>query len=249
MTIASRIKKNKTTGIYGIVAGERLSGKSSLAGTAPGKTLLLQAALLETASQSAEQLAKELGNKLDTVDFNSVGDFLELLEEVKKTDYDTIYVDGLSAISDMINNSREMQEMLKKDQWKAFREIGAELTEVQLACKQFTIDTGKNLFMTLAMKPKRDSNGNLTDLDPVIKGNVALEAMKKLAPVVACIRITHDDNGEVQRELLTQSEGVYPARLDSVLDHNNPKRFDASDTSSPDTIGLAGLINFLKGVK
>jgi hypothetical protein len=247
MSLKSRIKQHKQTGIYGIVAGERLSGKTTLAGTLPGKTLLLQAELLETASESAEQLAKELGNTIDTVEFSSLGDFLELLKEAEKSSYDNVYVDGISAISDMINNSRDIQAQLKKDNWGAFREIGAQLTEAQLACKSFVADTGKNLFMTLALKPKRDSNGNLTDLDPVVKGQVALEAIKKLAPVVLAVRVQHDENGNMYRELLTKSEGIYPARIDTVLDHNNPGRFNASDTSNPEQIGLAGLLNFLKG--
>ncbi len=247
MSLNSRIKKSKHSGIYGIIAGERLSGKTTLAGTLPGKTLLLQAELLETASESAEQLAKELGNSLQTIEFSSPGDLLELLKEAEKSDYDNIYVDGLSAISDMINNSREIQAMLKKDNWGAFREIGSQLTEVQLACKTFSMETGKNLFMTLALRPKRDANGNHTDLEPVVKGQVALEAIKKLAPVVLAVRTQTDENGNMYRELLTKSDGVYPARIDTILDHNNPGKFNASDTSNPEQAGLAGLLNFLKG--
>jgi shikimate kinase len=248
MSIASRIKKQNKSGLFGIVAGERLSGKTSIAGTLPGKTLLLQAALLETASESAEQIAKELGNHLDTVEFSSLPDLFALLKEAAKEDYDNVYVDGLSAISDIINNTREIQTFFKKDQWGAYREIGAQLTEAQLTCKQFVLDTGKNLFMTLALKPKLDAQGVLVSLDPVVKGNVAIEQMKKVCPVVLTLRVVQAENGDLIREMLTKTDGVYPGRVDSLLDQNNPGRFIASDFSNPKTAGLAGLINFIRSV-
>ena len=248
MGFKDRIKKNDVGGLYGVVAGLRLDGKTTLAGTLPGKTILFQAQLLETASSSAEQLAKELGNELDTVEFHSVGDLRELLADKATLGYDNVYIDGLSAVSEMIYNGREIQALLKKNQWEAFREIGDELREFQLMCKQFTIDTGKNLFMTLALKPKLDPNGNIVSLDPVVKGQVALEAIKKYAPLVVAVAKETDENGELHRYIITKSDGVYPARIDSVLDHNNPGRFEADNFKDPDQAGLAGLINFLKGV-
>jgi hypothetical protein len=230
MSFKDRIKRNDVGGLYGVVAGLRLLGKTTLAGTLPGKTILFQAQLLETASSSAEQLAKELGNSLDTIEFSSVGDLRELLLSKETKTYDNVYIDGLSAVSEMIYNGREIQALLKKNQWEAFREIGDELREFQLMCKQFTIDTGKNLFM-----------------DPVVKGQVALEAIKKYAPVVVAVTNEMDESGNLHRFIITKSDGVYPARIDSVLDHNNPGRFEADNFSEPSQAGLAGLINFLKG--
>lgn len=248
MSIASRLKTKKKVGIYGVVAGLRLSGKSSLAGTAPGKTLLLQAELLETASESAKSVASRLGNTLDVLEFTSAKDMMNILDEVKDTDYDNIYIDGLSAMSDMISNTRDIQQLMKKNTWDAFREIGTQLCDFQLKSKQVSIDTGKNVFTTLALKPKTDTDGHLVSLDPVIKGQVALESIKKLAPVVISLRQDRDENGKLIRNMLTNSDGLYPARIDAVLDDMNPGKFRADDFSDPSQAGLAGLINFLKGL-
>ena len=53
--------------LFCVVAGPRLGGKTTIAGTLPGKTLLLQAAVLESGSRSALKLARERGNKVAEV--------------------------------------------------------------------------------------------------------------------------------------------------------------------------------------
>ena len=73
MSILAKYKlEQKQRGIFGAITGLRLAGKSTLAGTLPGKTAMLTARLFETGSGSAIALAKQLGNYIDVYVFDTI---------------------------------------------------------------------------------------------------------------------------------------------------------------------------------
>ena len=74
MSVLSRLiaQKAEDKKLFAVVAARRLGGKTTLAGTLPGTTLMLQAAVLESGSNSAKQLAEQRGNKLVVASFTSL---------------------------------------------------------------------------------------------------------------------------------------------------------------------------------
>lgn len=199
-----------------------MSGKSTIAGTLPGKTLLIEAAVIEAGSDSAAKLAKKLGNNLEVIGFTSLADLVSLLDEARTLDYDNIFIDGVSAVTDMKLDEPEIQKLVKKDQWGAYREIGASVRNFLKMAKSITAEEGKNVFITLAMNPKRDANGHLVELTPAVKGNVAVSEISKLCRFFGTLRIAYDEDGNKVRELVTLSDGVYLGRIDGLLEEDNP---------------------------
>jgi hypothetical protein len=229
MSILDKVKKqtkldNKK--MFGIIGGLRLSGKSTIAGTLPGKTLMLQASVLESGSQSAEMLAKKLGNSLQVLNFNSLGELIEIIAELKAdTEFDNVYVDGLSAVTEMKLKDPMTAALIKKSVWDGYRELGDFVTDVLLQLKELTyassVKKAKNVFMTCALTSKQDKAGNVIDVSLDVRGNVAVTSVTKLGECVATVYLRQTEEGQ-ERVLLTKTFDYWPGRIDGILDEDNP---------------------------
>jgi hypothetical protein len=227
--LAKIMQARREAGVFGVVAGTRLGGKSTLGGTLPGKTLMLQAKLIETGSRSAEAMAKKAGNELDIAEFDTLPTLVAILGELRTdTIYDNVYIDGLSAINEMKSREPDMKKLFVKNVWDAYREVGDSAMNILYLAKLLAEESGKNVFFTLAMKEKYDAMGNLANLDADLKGNMTLGSIKRLCPIVLCVRSRMDDQGKLHREILTKTDGVYSARIDLLLDDNNPGVVEAN---------------------
>lgn len=244
MSILSKYAKSKDSkGIFAIIKGTRLSGKSTLAGTLPGKSILAQAALLETGSNSAESLAKKLNNSLTVLEFKTVEELLDIVKEFSTMkDYANLYIDGITAITELKYKEPRINRKVNGGGnlvWDGFREI-AEATEGFIeACKGITETTTKNIFLTLSLDPKHDSSGDVIELTPITKGQATLGKLERYGNNTVVIRCRTTDKGETVREILTKNHQPYTARIDSLLDDNNPGVLPAD---------LTQLISLIKGV-
>lgn len=241
--MASTVKKLKqVSGVFAVVAGTRISGKTTSLGTLPGSTLLLQAELLETGSNSAGKLARRNGGQLEIETFTSVADLMDKLQVAGKSGkYDNIAVDSISAVTTMKYNEPEIQAQVKKDNWGAFRAIAQSMQDFMLSLKKLTITDGINAFMTLGLKAKFDAVGNIIDLEPELKGNATLSFIQSLCPTVVYTRVLIGEDGKPIRELITAPDGVFNGRIDNLLDDENPGVISLSDG------GLAKVIELAKG--
>ncbi len=236
MSIRDRLKVQEAAmGVFGVVGGLRLDGKSSLAGTLKGSTLMLQAAELETGSSSAKQLAELNGNKIQILTFTGYADLMTILADPDLIDFNNIYIDGVSAITEMRTECDDFKRMAKKNIWDAYRLLGDDLRAFLRSAKRFT-STGQNVFVTMAYKPKFDTNGNIVSLDPDVKGNITISEIQRLCPTVLAVTKTFDEDGNLHRKIITKSNEVYPARIDSLLDGNNPGVVEANLTKVIDLI-------------
>ena len=235
--------ENKTKGAFGVVAGARLSGKSTLAGTLPGSTYMLQAARRETGSDSAKQLATQLGNELTVGSFNTLDELYGAMEELAGANFNNVYVDGISAVTEIKFHEYEVQKLMKKNTWDGFREIGNAMEDFIIRTKTLAEESGKNVFITLAMKEKYDTAGHLINLEPECKGNATVGHIKGLCPTVVIPRVTEDDNGNIVRELVTSIDGPWTGRIDGLLDEANPGIIPIKGKGN----GLAKVIAYIKG--
>jgi hypothetical protein len=238
--IQKLIKAKQKKGVFAIIAGLRLSGKSTLAGTLPGNTLLVQCALRETGSNSAQALAERLGNNLSIVEFETLAEFDGILKEAAQSpDFDNIYIDGISAITEVKYNEPAVLKLAQSGSpWGAFDLIKKTMQTAIEDSKEIAEKFQKNVFMTLALNPEFDASGNLIEIKPELKGKATLSVIKGYAPTVLVVRSRKDEKGNVIRELITKNDGPYSARIDSLLDDQNPGVLPAN---------LAQVISLIKG--
>lgn len=236
MSVLAKLKKNSAAhakGLFGVVAGPRLGGKTTLLGTLPGKTLMLQAAVHESGSDSAKAKAAELGNDLDVVNFTSVEELQAVLKELLTDDeYDHVAVDSLSAVTEMKLKEPTMVKLLKADNWAAFREVGNAATEIILGLKELTYGEKakrpKSAWLTVALSIKQDKNGQIVDVALECKGNVAVTAVTKFGEaVVTVLPAQQTEEGEIPHRLITKTQDFWPGRIDGLLSHQNPGELPA----------------------
>ena len=226
MGIRDRIAQEKLAkGKFFLVGGQRLDGKSTLGGTLAGKTLLLQADLIEAGASSAKALAERMGNDLDVVSFKDLGDLFSIMDDEEILAYDNVYIDGISAINELVYDRDDVQRAKKKNVWDGFAIIGDEMKRFLTKAKKLSTEHPINVGVTLAYKLK-DTNG-ISTLEPDVKGNVTISAIQKIVPIVLGIRKKFDEDGNMKRVIVTKSDELYPARIDSILDENNSGEFEA----------------------
>jgi len=206
--------------LFGVVAGPRLGGKTTIAGTLPGKTVLLQAAVLESGSRSAVALAKRLGNDLEVRSFTDLQHLRSEVEKVAASNADNIFIDGFSAINDMRWSSSEIQAAYKKNQWEGYNKHGQDMKALLEWIKMFTYEpNGKHIWMTAALKVKTE--GGTTDVELEAKGKMAVTEITKLGEAVVTVMLVPGETG-MKRILLTKQYENWPGRIDGVLDDANP---------------------------
>jgi hypothetical protein len=239
MSIADRIKKiKKESGHFIVVASERMVGKTTIAGTLPGKTLFLFAKVYESGYQSAATLAKQNSKDLTALEFVDLKDLVDILSDDLSA-YDNIFIDGISAVSAMKADEPAIEKLAKVNVWDAYKLIGDSMRDFIFLCKEIST-TGKNVITTLALTPELNANGALIALKPVTKGKVVLQEISGKVPIFVTLRLVEGENGGTRREMVTLSDNLYPGRIDSLLDNSNPKIMDAD---------LGKLLDLLKETK
>lgn len=238
--LQSKRKSVKSRGIFAAITGQRLSGKSTLAGTLPGKTAMLTTRMFETGSATAETLAARLGSSLDIFEFSSAKELLTMAKEASLT-YDNIYIDGASGLTEILYRSPEITKELKKNVWDGFAMLGDSVEDVLLGIKELAEkDEGINVFVTAALEPKFDAAGNIIELAIEAKGKSVIKNLRKIFPIVVCLRPSYDEEGRLkdEPEMVTKTDGPYGARIDSLLADQNPGLLNAD---------LAELVALVKG--
>ena len=236
MSVLDRLKKaSKPDGkkLFCVIAGQRLAGKSSLAGTLPGKTLMLQAAVLESGSESARALARRMGNELDVVAFNNNDELLEVLKELTTdTTYDNVFVDSLTAVTEQKSKEPAIIKMTAGNGFAAYKQIGVSAIDILEKLKELTYaekaKKAKNAFIACALKVKLDSNGEIAEVELESRGQMAVVAVTKYGEaVVTVLAPMRTETGETPHRLLTKTRDCWPGRVDGLLADQNPGEIDA----------------------
>ncbi len=230
MSILDRLKKQESPDnkkLFGVLLGTRTSGKTTTVATLSGRTLLLQAAVLESGSDSAVALAKELGNDLSVLTFESATELAQILKELLTDEnFDNVAIDSLSAITELIYRTPEVARMTTKNVWDGFRLIGDKSSEIIMQAKALTYASmttkPKHVWMLCAIDASHDAQGNINEVKLISKGNMAVSVVSKLGEaVITVLPPVPGDDGQPRR-LITKSQGFFPGRVDGLLDHNNP---------------------------
>lgn len=228
MSILAKLKQQQPADkkLFAVIAGPRLGGKTTIAGTLPGKTVMLQAGVLESGSKSAARLAKKLGNELTILHFNTVEELVAVLKELADDqEYDHVYIDGLSGITELKYKDPKIVAAIKKNTWDGYRDLGDAADQVLELAKTLTYPDrakyAKNVWITCALKVEEKNNTLDVELDT--KGKKAVSSVTKLGEaVVTVLPSTKTESGETGHRLITKTDGVWPGRIDGVLAEDNP---------------------------
>jgi len=241
MSILAKLKLQTTPAgkkLFGVITGLRLAGKSTLAGTLPGKTLMLQASVLESGSESAKTLAARNKNNLDVVSFSNNAELLAVLKELTEdTEYDNVFVDSLTAITEQKSKEPEIVKLTKGNGFAAYKEIGVSAIDIIEKLKELTYPgkakKPKNTWITCALKIKSDVNGNVTDVDLETRGQMAIAAVTKYGEaVVTVVGPQRTEQGMGAHALITKTTELWPGRIDGLLADQNPGKLEPADLSA-----------------
>lgn len=233
-SLIDRLKKQKqeSSGFMAAIGGARLSGKSTLAGTLPGFTLVIQPAGIEAGNTSPIEMANKLGNKLDLIEIDTHGQLFEVLTDSSILSYDHIYIDGISAFTEMVYASSEFKSKFNRNKWDGFDYIKDQSTQLVTAAKDLASTHNKNVFITYSLREKTDENGNVASVEMESKGNATKTLIEGKSPnVVAAVAVTKED-GSLVRGLVTKNKGPYVARLGNLLDEDNPGKVIPANLTS-----------------
>lgn len=228
------------TSLYLLTNEGLITHNTTLAATLPGKTLMLQAAVLESGSKSAEKLASDLGTDLTVLTFKSLSELDDIIKELKSDEtFDNVYVDGLSALTELKYNDPAVQRRMKANVWDGYKDIGDYASAVIMELKSLTYfdiaKKPKNVFLTCALSIKMDKSGGIADVGLETKGNMAVTAITKLGEAVVTVMMVPGESG-AERKLITKTADWWPGRIDGVLDDQNPGQME------PDLTKLLKLI-------
>jgi hypothetical protein len=239
--LAQRRKSLQTRGIFGAILGQRTAGKSTIAGTLPGRTCMLTAKTFETGAASAQALAAERGNQLDVFEFASAKELVAMAKEAVAEGYDNLFIDGASGLTEIMYRTPEIAKKLNSNQWEAYALLADHVEDALLAIKELAeVDNGVNIFVTASVEAKYDQAGNVIEYAIESKGRSVIKNLRKLFGVVVHLRPAFDGDGNRldAPELVTKTDGPYMARIDSLLAHHNSGIMEADLTS---------LISLIKG--
>jgi hypothetical protein len=124
-------------------------------------------------------LAKELGNDLSVLTFESATELAQILKELLTDDnFDNVAIDSLSAVTELLYRTPEVVRMTTKNVWDGFRLIGDKSTEIIMQAKALTYASmttkPKNVWMLCAIDATHDAQGNINEVKLVSKGNMAV---------------------------------------------------------------------------
>ncbi len=136
-----------------------------------------------------------------------------------------MYVDGLTAINEVVYRDPKTQALKNKDSFKAYALIGDTTDRILTDLKRLTYQDAnakaKNVFITVALKVENE--GGVTDVKLEVKGKVSVTSITKLGEaVLTIVPPTKTEDGTTQHSLLTKSDGVWPGRVDGLLADQNP---------------------------
>jgi len=252
--ITDRLKKQKeVSGIFLCVAGPRFGGKTTTLGTLKGKTLLIDISDKESGSRGAVNMAAKMGvETFDVVTGYDCADVASIVEEAITLGYDNIAIDGLSALTEVEMEKPAIARLLKgeKTKWTGFALMGKAVTDLLQYLKTTSAESGKNIIITVALKEKTNSEGEVMDTGLDLRGQMAEGFITGRCPYFVVSRLAVDGEGKPLRILQTYSDGVYEGRLDGIFDDDNPKAFrsDPEKVEEGKPVGLDALLTYLKQV-
>ena len=197
MTVDESLQNN---GVKVLVYGAAGSGKTTMAATTGGPTLIISA-------ESGLLALAGAPDYIQVIEVKSIDDFddaFEYIDEVRR-DYDWIILDSVSEIAEVCLSAE------KKDTKDPRQAYGAMIDKMTDRIKDFR-NSGYNVLMTCKVQRIVDNDTGRTVYAPNLPGNRLADDIPYLFDEVLALRVEEDDEGESYRVLQTDSDKHYIAK-------------------------------------
>lgn len=187
-----------SNGIKCLVYGQAGAGKTTLAATMP-KPIIISAEGGLMSIQDAN---------LPYIEVSSLEDLYEAYEWITSdegAEFESVVLDSLSEIGEVVLTHEKANH---KDGRAAYGEMAEKLTQMIRAFRDIP---GKHVLMTAKMEKAQDENGRML-YQPSMPGAKMTQAIPYFLDLVLALRVEKDADGETQRALMCDSDGLWTAK-------------------------------------
>lgn len=199
MAISLRRTRDLTkTGVKLLVYGAAGAGKTSLIPTLP-KPIVLSAEAGLLSIQDAD---------LPFIEINTIEDLREAYVYVTSdagAEFESVALDSISEIAEVILNA---EKKIAKDPRQAY---GAMQEQVSDLIRAFRDLPGKHVYMSAKLEKSQDEMGRML-YAPSMPGNKVGQSLPYFFDEVLALRVERDSEGNTQRALMCDSDGLWAAK-------------------------------------
>jgi len=185
-------------GVKMLVYGHAGSGKTSLIATLPNPVILsAEAGLLSIADAN-----------LPFIEIKSIKDLHEAYQwttSAESQQFESIALDSISEIAEVVLND---EKKLTKDPRQAYGALQEQMTEIIRAFRDLP---SKNVYFTAKCEKSQDEQGRLL-YAPSMPGAKLGQQLPYFFDEVLALRVEKDAEGNPQRALMCESDGLWQAK-------------------------------------
>jgi hypothetical protein len=186
-------------GVKMIVYGMAGAGKTSLIPTLPNPIALsAEGGLLSIKDADVPYI--EIGS---IADLHDAYQFLATSAEAKV--FQSVALDSISEVAEVVLNA---ELKANKDGRAAYGELNTKMTELIRAFRDLP---GKHVYMSAKLEKSQDEMGKLL-FNPAMPGKSLTQGLPYFTDLVLALRVERDSEGNSQRALMCNSDGVWQAK-------------------------------------
>lgn len=200
--MAINLKSTKglhTNGVKLLVYGNAGAGKTSLIPTLPNPIVLSAEAGLLSIAQA----------DVPFIEVNSYETLMEayrwIIESDEAKHFESIALDSISEIAEVVLN---YEKKIAKDPRQAYGAMQEQMTDIIRAFRDIP---GKNVYFTAKCEKATDETGRLL-YAPSMPGNKTGQQLPYFFDEVLALRVEKDADGNAQRALMCDSDGIWLAK-------------------------------------
>lgn len=182
-------------GVKVLVYGQAGAGKTSLIKTLPNPLVLsAEGGLLSIADAD-----------IPFIEVNSMESLKEAYEFASTSDYQSIALDSISEIAEVVLN---FEKKATKDPRQAYGAMQEQMADIIRAFRDLP---GKNVYFSAKLEKSQDEMGRMLHA-PSMPGNKVGQSLPYFFDEVLALRVERDADGNPQRALMCQSDGLWQAK-------------------------------------
>jgi len=210
-------------GVKALVYGAAGSGKTTLIKTLPNPIIIsAEGGLLSLADTD-----------IPYIEIKTMDDLREAYEYAKESEYQSVALDSLSEIAEVVLHA---EKVVAKDPRQAY---GALQDVMGGMIRSFRDIVGKHVLFTAKVEKSQDEQGRML-YAPSMPGNKLAQSLPFFFDVVFAMRAERDEEGVIQRALMTDTDGLWTAKA-RTTENTRLETYEAPDMSA--------IIEKLQGVR
>lgn len=198
-------KEAHRNGLKIIVFGASGAGKTSLIKTLPNPVILSAEAGLLSINDS----------EIPYIEIRNVADLMEAYQwaatSAEAQQFESVALDSISEVAEVVLANEKRKN---KDARAAYGELQQTMMDV---LRSFRDLNGKHVYMSAKMEKAQDEQGRIL-YSPSMPGSKLGQQIPYLVDECYALRTEKDQDGVVQRALMTQSDGLWSVKSRAKLD-------------------------------